>query len=226
MPRKKAYYKPPFGTGKESSWFLVLMIILPTIALIGALTLILEFGPGSVWLRILLVPLSIVLFLGWIVFVGKMVDKNYGKKYRLKIPDADRYIHITPLTDGAVLDELDRQGALLFLHAPDEGFKKFTYNLFHDFGLVEPPKELNFYAVTRETFLKHFAYYESKYYRYDVIYVMPYEAVGADKEKFKALLGESIMFVYYSDFTDLCDGKVSEPDYGIWYRYKDSRNGK
>ncbi|MBO4637129.1 MAG: hypothetical protein J5685_08300 [Clostridiales bacterium] len=154
-----------------------------------------------------------------------MADKKYGKKIRLKIKDADRYMHITPLNDADVLDELDRRGALYFFHAPDEGFKKSTYNLFHDFGLVEPPQELNFYAVTREVFLEHFDYFDSKYFRYEVIYVLPYASIKTDKEKFNALRTESFTFVYYADFTDLCDGIVSLPDYGIWYRYKDLRRG-
>lgn len=226
MPQKREFYKPPFGTGKDYSWGFMLLFILPTIALILVLTLIFQYGPDSIWLKILLIPLSIFLFFCWIVFFGKMADKHYGKKFRLKIPNADRYIHITPLNDGDVLDELDRKGALLFFHAPDEGFKKYTYNLFHDYGLVDPPKELNFYAITRETFLEHFDYFESKYFRYDVIYVMPYDAVGTDKAKFKELGKGTILFVYYADFTDLCDGIESVPDYGIWYRYKESRRGE
>ena len=225
MTRKREYYKPPFGTGKDYTWGFMLMFFLPTVALILAMALIIEFGPEQVWLRILSVPLGFALFFGWIVLFGKLMDKNYGKKFRLKIPNADRYVHVTPLTDEAVLDELDRKGAFLFFHEPDEGFKKFTYNLFHDYGLVEPPKELNFYAVSREMFLEHFAYYESKYYRYEEIYVMPYDVIGADNEKFKALRKETIMFCYYADFTELCDGIVSVPDYGIWYRYKDLRRG-
>ena len=226
MFKKKEYYKPPLGTGKAYSWGFMLMFILPTIALIMALTFIIEFGPESVGLRILLVPLSVGLFFCWIVLFGKLADKNYGMKYRLKIKDADRYIHILPLNDDSILDKLDSQGAFLFFHDPDNGFKKFTYNLFHDFGLICPPQELKFYSVTREMFLNHFTYFEAQYFRYQTIYVMPYNAIGADKEKFKELRGQSIMFVYFADFTDLCDGIESVPDYGIWYRYKDMREGK
>ena len=217
------HYKPPFGTGKENTWIVVILVIVPTCLLIGALTLITEFGPDPIWLRILLIPVAIFLFLGWLVLVGRIMDKSYGRKYRLKIRDGDRYVHITPLTDPDVIDDLDRNGAVLFFHDPDEGFRNYTYNLFHDSGLFEHPKDLNFYSINQETFLNHFTYYERQYYRYENIYVLPYSELGTDKEGFDALRGNTLLFVYYMDFTDLCDGITSCQDYGIWYRYKEAR---
>lgn len=209
---------------KLDALIVMLIIIIPEILLITLMTLVSEYsGQHQILLKLLTLLIGTALSFGWLLMGSFLACKIYRTdKYRLKVTDVDKYIRIIPLTDGDIMDELDRKGALWTTVPPgDDGYKKFIYNFLNDQGLIKD-KVLTLYKIERKDFLDHFTYYEPEHLRPHTMYVIPYEDLGITKEKFTELANKNHLFGYLHDYTDLLDGYQTVYR-GFIYRYKDTR---
>ena len=235
---KDSYYELPLPGGVGAKEILLTIAVLAFIGLpiymIPILASVLKhLGLTSAGYVIFVIVLAVIILFGWPFLLSRLRIRPFinikprGYRYRLKVPDADKYFTVIRDADGAVIGKAERKGALWFSKEPDAGFFSFTYNLFADNG-SSPSERIRVYEVTKEMFLEQFPYYEEHLFRYSRIWVIPYEDLGFDREGFKALKNtgkERELFLFHADLSDLADGLTYERDYGESRRYGDVRKG-
>lgn len=155
------------------------------------------------------------------------LDFSVKYKYRLKIPDAYRYVNIVENPSGEVMNDLYQNGSVYFTQEPDEGYLSYLFNVIRDF-FSQDLESLTVYKITPEDFLSHFTYYEACYYddRFD-LYVLPVSSLGLTDTGAYLEVRNSITnskghegFIHFAIFDDVVEGRRqlyrrSE------YRYKD-----
>ena len=187
-------------------------LFLPVLILIGIATFLsMSVSVASV-LKVVGLILCVCLSFAWMIGFGFLWQKiEHRRKYPLRIPDADRYVRISPVTGE-----------------PDSGTRKFIYNFFTDFGLRKG-EEITIRSIDRDLFLKHYSYYEEKYYEYTTLYVIPFDELGTDQEGYDKIKGRdpryTNLFFNFGTFEDVLDGAYNEFDFGIRYRYRNIRKG-
>ena len=223
---KREYYEPTWGIGKPRMWlFAIFGVIIPMLLPCVVMGVLIDKFTTTLSRTLFLavgIPVIIAAFFVWVVFAGKFWGEHADKKYRLRVTDADKYVHIVSLPGEDMMDELDRRGSLFFYHEPDPQFLKYVYNLFRDHGLLKGT-DLTFYEITKEELFAHFTYFEKDYKAPDVMYVMPYDELNTDKEGFMEIKKKSVLFLYFAYYTDVLDGIVNKPYGYVEYRYKGIR---
>lgn len=229
--KKREYYEPQWGTGKSHMVLFALFgVAIPLIIPCIAMAFLMDLFTTTVSRALFAVIGTIVILLCsfvWLVLAGKFWGEHTDKKYRLRVPDADKYVHIKRLSagDGDLMDELDRRGSLFFYHEPDPSFLKYVFNLFKDYDLLKGA-DLTFYEITKEVLYSHFTYFEKDYKAPETMYVLPYDVLNGDAKIFRTLKKDSVLFLYFGDYTDMLDGIVNKPYGYVEYRYKGIRTCK
>ena len=204
-------------------------LFLPVLILIGIATFLsMSVSVASV-LKVVGLILCVCLSFAWMIGFGFLWQKiERRRKYPLRIPDADRYVRISPVTGEEELVKLEKTGGLTLRGEPDSGTRKFIYNFFTDFGLRKG-EEITIRSIDRDLFLKHYRYYEEKYYEYTTLYVVPFDELGTDQEGYDKIKGRdpryTNLFFNFGTFEDVLDGAYNEFDFGIRYRYRNIRKG-
>lgn len=226
---KREYYKMPFFRydrfeGATGPLLLAVFLMVPILLIIGGLTLVIEYAGLGPIAKILLFVVGTISSFAWMIIGGKTWDKIATKDtYELKIPDADRYVKTRPITDETELIELEKTGGLHIRGEPDAEFKKFMYNLFTDYN-IRKQENITICSIDRNLFLKHYSYYEEKYYEYTTLYVVPFDQLGTDWEGYlKKTKKNPNLFRSFGYLEDLLDGIYTEYDFGFRYRYRKIR---
>ena len=224
MAKRKYYVFQNMGRREFPMWLFTSLVVISTLVFFFGISfaIALEY---NIFMRLLTGAVSLILPPWFIVVFTRTLLPDYESKYPIRNEGADRFIHIEKLSDGDMMDELDRRGALFFYHEADAEFLEYLYNLFEDKKLLKS-KELTFYEITKADLYSHFTYFESDYKAPKVMYVLPYDMLRTeDRDGFRKVRSKYVtLFVFFVDYTDVLDGIVTKPYGYCEYRYKGIRN--
>ena len=243
--KKKAYYEFPLSENRPKTEIVLAVLILLWMILPFAVTVaIVEVykGVGTLLTRILLYGACIALNIVWYWRVFRIADRKSKPlvslpkvRYYLNDPEGYKKITVESLTDGDTMNRLYHEGGLYIIGSDregadfpgdpsDNGKLNYIFNLLKDKGLLAVDT-IKMYEITKEAFLKNFAFYDPNQFYYDKIYVISYPSMDTDKAAYMQVRKAKQDPWYYwwaiSDFQDLVEGYYTVHGGHPAYRYKD-----